>query len=131
MGNYDSWLSSPYDNVKAGHSGDTNITIERPIPLVGNPDDGWREYEVSVEMDEGSVHNAVVTDEYLEVPNTRITERKPFATVFELFPIVGGEIKLSKAEIENVEVKWSEDEMAREDAAKEDAADMRRECYDD
>lgn len=128
MGNYDSWLSAPYDDEKPRASGDVVVTIERPVPIVyidGGTNEDFREYEVDVEMDEGSVHSAFVTHEHHWMPSSNGKFK------CEMVKIVGGEIELTDNEIECIEVNWSEDQVDRADAAREDAADVRRECYDD
>ena len=44
-------------------SGTARYTVERPVPVVGPNDEGWREYAVAVEFDDGVVSSAVITAE--------------------------------------------------------------------
>ena len=94
----DSWLQPP--EPRTPPSGDATTTIERPVPHVGAPEDGWREYEVSLEMDEGSVYSATVTHEWAFTG----VGRKYCAV-----RIAGGDVELTDAERESAEVAFAED----------------------
>jgi len=79
---YDTWVTSPPE-YKSPPSGDATIYVERPVPVVGDPDEGWAELAVVVSFDEGAVYTAVLEEG-------------------------GGEIALTVRETEVAEVDWSE-----------------------
>ena len=51
----------------AGPSGTVNLYMEVPIPLVGDPSEGWSEHRVQVELDEGDVVSARAVTECLRM----------------------------------------------------------------
>lgn len=90
---YDSWLSPPDPR---GASGDSVIYVERPVPDSSDPE-ATVELEVSVSFDSGSLYSATLPD--------------------------GSDITLTRVEIENAEVDYSDEMQAREESAREDAYD--------
>lgn len=46
-------------------SGTARFTVERPVPVVGTNDEGWREYAVTCEFDEGGISHAHITAELM------------------------------------------------------------------
>lgn len=85
-------------------SGVTTCGIERPVPHVGEPLDGWREFAVRVELSEGAVLSAEV---YAELEPYRTSAQ---GLRWREVPCVGGPVTLDAQESENVAVRFAEEE---------------------
>jgi hypothetical protein len=97
---YDRWLDPP-DEVEI--RGEATLHVERPVPLVGDPSDGWVELAVDADVDCSDVVGACLHG-----------TRTPIA--------------LTPNEIENAIMQCVESAIAAEDAAREDAAERAREA---
>lgn len=97
---YDRWLDPP-DEVEI--RGEATLYVERPVPLVGDPADGWVELAVDADVDCSDVVGAVLRG-----------TRTP--------------IELTPAEVEAAVTECAESANDAEDAAREDAAERAREA---
>ena len=100
----------PY--LRPGPSGVATFAVERPVPSTGiDAWDGWREYAVRVEFDEGRVFKAVVV---AELEAFRTVAAGPLRT--REVKLVGGPIALTRSEAAEFEREFADD-MAERGAA--------------
>jgi len=102
---YDAMLAAAADRAMGGEepSGDWEVVVERPVPLVGDPDEGFREYTVALTMDGGQVLAAEVVAEWVHVQRTCLSQRTYVAQ-----RITGGAVSLTPDEEESACVEFSE-----------------------
>ena len=97
----------PY--LRPGPSGVATFAVERPVPSTGiDAWDGWREYAVRVEFDEGRVHHAVVV---AELEAFRTVAAGPLRT--REAKLVGGPITLTRSEAAEFEREFADDVAER------------------
>lgn len=97
----------PY--LRPGPSGAATFAVERPVPSTG-PDawDGWREYAVRVEFDEGRVFKAEVV---AELEAFRTSASGPLRT--REVKLTGGPIALTRGEAAEFERDFADDVAER------------------
>lgn len=65
---YDAWLEEPYQAAwEQETTGGTTLYVERPVPIVGDPEDGWAEFVVEVDVSDGNVDCAVLRGTQTEI----------------------------------------------------------------